>query len=327
MEEIPHFGRVVQEFVEKLGKLSAKELLSYAIKNEREEAEYYSELAGKVRKLSVRALFAKMSDDSRAHEKALLRIFEKLFPGENPLDVDIPPVEVLPFYEKMESVESYLEALRYCMLSELLAKSVYEGLASVAPDEDTKELAMALAVMEGEHYSEIKRVYELLVDMAKKKVKPETLESGAYLFTEAGKARYFLLDFMGWDKRLFAIVRENPLEFAEMFAGKMEELLWVTKVGELGENAGVTVVSPQDVLGLRKRIARFFEGSEKKGVVLVENLGYLSLELGFKRVMDFVLYIKDLAILHGGYLLVTAVPEAFERREWAVITSELELIS
>ncbi len=328
MREFRDFKDIIQDFVAKLGRLSPKELLSYAIKNEREEAEYYAKLAEKVRKLSVRALFIKMSDESRAHEKALLSLFEKLFPGENPVEVEIPPVEVLPFYSEFESVESYLEALKYCMMSELLAKSVYEGLAKIAPDEDTKELAMALAAMEQEHYDEIKKVHDLLVDMRQKEIKPESLKAGAYLFTERRKARYFLLDFMKWDKKLLAIVRENPSELGEMLAGKVKEILWVTKVEGLGGDANVTIVSPRDVPDLRRIIVKFFEGQkDKRGVILLENLGYLALELGFKKAMDFVLYLKDVAILHNGYLIVTSVPEAFDKREWAIITSELELIS
>ncbi len=328
MEEIRNFNKVVQNFVDKLEGLSPMELLSYAIKNEREESEYYAKLAEKARKLSVRALFIKMSDESRAHEKALLKLFRKLFPGEGPVDVDIPPVEVLPLYSKFESVESYLDALRYCMMSELLAKAVYEQLAKVSTNEDTKELAMALVAMEQEHYEEIKKVYDLLVDMIQKEIKPESLRAGAYLFTDRRKARYFLLDFLGWDKRLLVIVRENPSEFREMFAGRTEEIFWVTKVEGIEENINVTTISPQDIPELRKKIARFFERQkDKRGVVLVENLGYLALELGFRRMMDFVLYLKDSAVLHNGYLIVTAVPEAFEKKEWAILISELELIS
>ena len=327
MKEIQNFDNVIQNFVDKLKGLSPKELLSYAIKNEHEEAEYYAKLAGKVRKLSVRALFIKMSDESRAHEEFLLRLFQKLFPGEEPVDVDVPPVEVLPLYSKFESVESYLDALRYCMMSELLAKAVYEQLAKVSPNEDTKELAIALAAMEQEHYEEIKKVYDLFLDMVQKKIKPESLKVGAYLFTDRQKARYFLLDFLDWDKRLLAIVRENPLELKEMFAGKAKEIFWVTKVEGIEENNIITI-SPQDVPELRKRIVRFFEEQrDRSGVVLVENLGYLTLELGFKETMDFILYLKDSAVLHNGYLIATAIPEAFEKREWAILTSELELIS
>lgn len=61
--------------------------------------------------------------------------------------------------------------------------------------------------------------------------------------------------------------------------------------------------------------------------MFIQNLSYLVTQLGFRETLDFVLYIKDLAVINEGYLIATAIPDAFEKREWAILTSELELIS
>lgn len=44
--------------------------------------------------------------------------------------------------------------------------------------------------------------------------------------------------------------------------------------------------------------------------------------------MDVVLYLKDCAVLGGGgYLIATAPKDSFERKEWALLTSELRRVS
>jgi len=323
--ETKNIEELAKDFVGRLKFLSPKELLSYAIKNEEEEAEYYSRLASISKRLSVRILFLKMSEESREHEKVLRNLFEKLFPGEKPVEVDIPAVEVLPVYDELKGSKSYIEALQACMKSELLAKTVYELLSQTVEDDEVREIAMALAAMEERHYEELRKVYELILDMDRRRLTPRSLKPGAYLFTDREKAHYFLVDFVDWSKRLYAIVRDNPCELDEKLSGRIEKIVWVTKVDEEGP---FEVISPKEISVLRKDLSRFFKRlGDNKGVVFIENLGYMVFELGFTDMMDFVLYVKDLAIINDGYLIVTAIPEAFEKKEWAILTSELELIS
>jgi len=313
----------MKEIVDKLKNLSPKELLSYAIFNEIEESQYYAKLSQIAKRKSVKALFKKMSDESKAHEMTLRRVFTRLFPGEEPVKVDVPPVEVYPFYPKFESVGDYLTALEYCMESELFAKHTYELLSSVARDDEARRVARELTTIEQGHYEEIRRVYELLKAFESRHIAPSNLESGAYLLTDDGKARYFLLDFLDEPRSLLAIVGENPVKFRDL-TGDCGRVLWITKTDS--ENS----VPPEMLPDMINEISRFLKGchsEDKQGVVFVQNLEYIVTQLGFKETLDFVPYIKDLAILYGGYLVVTAVPEAFEKKEWTILTSELELIS
>ncbi|AHL22529.1 MULTISPECIES: DUF835 domain-containing protein [Thermococcus] len=321
MERDP--SEVMKEIVNRLKNLSAKELLSYAIFNERDEVEYYAELAKRAKRRSVKVLFRKMSEESKVHENMLRELFKKLFPGEEPVKVDAPPVEVYPFYPEFESAEDYVSALRYCMESELFAKQTYELLASVARDEEVRKLALDLAAMEQGHYEEIKRVYDLMEAFERRHSSPWELDSGAYLLTDDVKARYFLLDFLDEPKELLALVRENPHRFREFIEGS-GRVFWITKTDVEG------AVPPELLPDMRNELSRFFRecsSRERRGVVFLQNLGYLVSQLGFKDTLDFVLYVKDLAIINDGYLIVTAIPEAFEKKEWAILTSELELIS
>ncbi|WP_297510973.1 DUF835 domain-containing protein [Thermococcus sp.] len=312
----------MNEIVEKLKVATPKELLSYAIMNEEAEVEYYSKLAEKAKKPSVKLVFRRMSEESEKHACLLKRLFKKLFPGEEPVKVEIPPVEVYPFYPKFESVEDYFEALEYCMESELFAKRTYELLATTAEDARVRELAMNLAAMEQEHYEELRKVYELLRTLVEKGLLPETLKPGGYLFTDDLKARYFVLELAEAGVKVKALLRQRPCgAFREIL--KAMEVLWITKV------EGESSVKPSQVPRLKKELSAFLkETGEKgqKGAVFIENLGYLTVELGFRKAMDFVLYLKDSALLHRGYIIVTANPNAFEKREWALLTSELMLI-
>ncbi|WP_457741848.1 DUF835 domain-containing protein [Thermococcus sp.] len=312
---------IMEKVIERLKKASPKELLSYAIRNEVEEAKYYARLASRAKRLSVKALFLKMSEESREHEAALRDLFRKLFPGEKPLIVELPPVEVAPLYPKFASVEDYITALEYCMESELFAKRTYELLGEVAENKEVRELALSLAAMEEEHYQEIKKVYELIKAMSEKNIAPSNIRPGGYLFTDNVKAKYFLIDIVSRGFPLKALIRENPEKFLEGLSGNVE-VVWITKTK--GKNS----VSPSELSSMSGELLKFLEENSERGSVLfLQNLGYIALELGFREMMDFLLYLKDSAVLHNGYLIATAVPEAFDKKEWAILTSELELIS
>jgi rubrerythrin len=310
------------EIVNKLKNATPKELLSYAIMNEEAEVEYYKKLAEIAKKPSVKLVFKRMSEESEKHYHILKRLFKKLFPGEEPVKVEVPPVEVAPFYPKFESVADYFEALKYCMESELFAKETYELLASNTDNGELREMAMNLAAMEMEHYEELKKVYDLLDFMVKRGVLPESLKPGGYLFTDDLKVIYFLLELVEAGIELKALMRQRPCE-GIMTALSGVDVLWITKTGT--EKS----IRPTQLPKMRKELLDFLKDANKRrkrGAIFIQNLGYLTVELGFKRVMDLILYLKDSALLYGGYLIVTANPEAFERREWAIIVSEMELI-
>ncbi|NJE10613.1 DUF835 domain-containing protein [Thermococcus sp. MAR1] len=321
-ENIPTIS--MHEIVEALRNKSPKELLSYAIFNEEEEAKYYAKLAEKAKRASVKALFIKMSEDSKGHHDWLYGLFKKMYPNEEPVKVEAPPVEVAPFYPEFESVEDYISALKYCMESELFAKKTYELLAKVARDEDTRAFALNLAAMEEEHYTAIRKMYELILSLEEKEIIPEKLEPGGYLFTDELKAKYFLIDLIHSGVRLSAAIREKPEKFLEVFDGSDIKVIWVTKTEVDGS------IRPDEIPILKKKFCRFLrETSERdeRAAVFLQNLGYFALELGFRSMMDVVLYLKDCALLYDGYILATAVKDAFSPREWALLTSELRQVS
>ncbi|AAL80262.1 rubrerythrin [Pyrococcus furiosus DSM 3638] len=316
--------KLTKEIVGRLKNKSVKELLSYAIFNEEEEAKFYADLAEKVSRPSVKALFRRMSEESKVHELLLRKLFSKYFPGEEPVKVDVPPVEVVPFISKFESIEDYLEGLRYCMESELFAKRTYVLLSQVAENEGVRMVANELASIEQNHYEEIKAVYELVKTFRDREMLPESLKSGAYLITNESVGKYLILDLIDENKKLKLFVRENPEIFRRLIGENPNvEITWIAKV-----NAPNTI-SPTETHVLKKDIESFFEKvtkEGKKGVVFIQNVAYLVANLGFKETVDLLLHAKDLAVYYGGYLIITANPEVFEKTEWALLKLEFEVL-
>ncbi|NJE60160.1 DUF835 domain-containing protein [Thermococcus sp. 21S7] len=314
----------MDEIVEALKDKPPKELLSYAIFNEEEEAKYYAKLAEKAKRASIKALFIKMSEESKGHHDWLYGLFKKMYPGEEPMKVEAPPVEVAPFYPEFESVDDYVSALEYCMESELFAKKTYELLARVAKDEDTRAFALNLAAMEEDHYNSLRKMYELIIALKEKEITPEKLEPGGYIFTDELKAKYFFIDLLESGVELSVAIREKPEKFLEMLEGAKISVVWITRTEVDGS------IHPDEIPLLKRKFCRFLGKTSEsggKGAVFLQNLSYFALELGFKSMMDVVLYLKDCALLYDGYILATAVKDAFSSREWALLTSELREVS
>jgi len=316
-----YLGRVVESLRNK----SPKEVLSYAIFNEGEEVEYYRELASKVRRESIRLLFIKMSEDSEKHRNWLYTIFKKLYPNEEPVKVDAPPIEVAPLYTEFENAGDYLEALKYCMQSELFARKTYEVLAKKAESDESKEIFAQLAVMEQDHYDALKKAYELMAALREREIRLENLKPGGYLFTDRFKARYFLADIIGRAKaEAIIFTRDAPDNLIRFFRENKVWVIWISAA------ASKNSIHPKEFPKAKEQIKEFFETKKlnmKRAAVLIEDIGYLLLELEFKKLMDILTYIRDYALLNEAYALVVASGELFERREWALLTSEFRLVS
>ena len=156
----------VEEVIERLQKISYEEALAYWIASEREEAEFYRELAERAKNLglpeSLVETFLKLSRDSERHAEELTRHLRRSFGGEP--STEIPPLEVLPVLEKFERADQVKEVLETAMESERMAMEAYKALAEKVDDERLRELYLKLAEVERGHYEALKKEYELLGD-------------------------------------------------------------------------------------------------------------------------------------------------------------------
>ncbi len=154
----------VEEIIERLSKLGYDEALAYWVKSEREEAQFYRQLAERAKNLglpeSLVRTFEKLSQDSERHSRELTRIFRETYSREP--ESDIPPLEVMPVLERFERADQAEEVLEAAMKSELIAMNAYRTLAEKVSDPKLRELYLKLANVEKTHYEALKKEYEKL---------------------------------------------------------------------------------------------------------------------------------------------------------------------
>ncbi|WP_175059647.1 DUF835 domain-containing protein [Thermococcus sp. 2319x1] len=310
---------VVDSYLEKvvssLEKKSPKEVLSYAIFNEEEEAKYYAELSKKARRESIKLLFIQMSEESVAHKEKLYRLFKRLYPEEEPVKVEAPPVEVLPFYPKFETVDDYLKALNYCMESELFAKKAYELLAQKAEDDDVKALALQLALFEEDHYERIKKAYELFTAVKQGSIDLTGLPPMGYLFSDKIKARYLFLEILG-DRKGVVFSRDSPEEIKKWMKKEIISF-WITS------KTCQRCITPRKLLESLKDIPE-----EENLVILIENIETLRIAAdSFEEFYTSISRLKDEAIAKKCYVILHGNRKAFEDKEWAILESEFKYVS
>ncbi|MDV3103298.1 DUF835 domain-containing protein [Thermococcus waiotapuensis] len=314
----PELKKYMEKVIEALRDRPVKEVLSYAIFNEKEEVEYYRKLAERAGRESVKVLFTQMADESQRHHDELYSLFKKLYPEEEPVKVDAPPVEVAPFYPKFETVDDYLEALEYCMQSELFAEETYAILAQKATHEESKVFFAQLASIENNHYKRLKKAYGLLSSFKAKKMLPEDISPGGYLFPDKIKARYMLLDLIGKGLKPYVFSRDPPKKLLEWFKRGDINAVWVSPAPVKG------AMTPKSLVNSKESLAEIMR--EEKAIILIENFEAIVASEGFPKALELVSILRDVAMVSGSYLLVHAKKNALSRREWAILESELEVI-
>ncbi|WP_456365277.1 ferritin-like domain-containing protein [Thermococcus sp.] len=149
---------MVVEILNEIRKLNERELLSYWIKGEYEEAETYWKLAERAKELglpdNVVETFKRLGDESKGHGDELLRIYRKEY-GKELAEVNVPNVEALNVLGKFWKVEDIKDVLRIAMESEKLAETIYRKLAEECRDEKLRETYLWLAEIERGHYESL----------------------------------------------------------------------------------------------------------------------------------------------------------------------------
>ncbi len=130
---------------------SVDEVLDFAIKNEEEAYQFYTDLAGKVDRPWMTDIFKNFAKEELGHKKKLeaVKSGQRLIKAkEKVLDLKIGDylVDVVPT-EDMD----YQQALVVAMKKEKKAFQMYNDLAASTDDENLKELFMGLAQEEAKH--------------------------------------------------------------------------------------------------------------------------------------------------------------------------------
>jgi rubrerythrin len=139
---------------------SVDAVLDFAIKNEREAVDFYSELASKMEKPQVKRIFEGFAAEERGHEarlKAVKSGKKAKLSKAKVLDLKISDYLV---DEKPSPSMDYQSALIIVMKQEKAAFRLYSDLAASADDEELRDLFLGLAQEEAKHKLQFEIEYD-----------------------------------------------------------------------------------------------------------------------------------------------------------------------
>jgi len=142
------------------------EILDYAIEQEEEAANLYTDLATRVDKPWVRKIFEAYAGEEREHKRKLLAIKEGKLLQSAPKDfVDLKIADYLIDTEPHASM-GYRDALILAMKREKAAFKLYSDLAAVSGDPQVKETLLNLAQEEAKHKLRFELEYDEAIQSA-----------------------------------------------------------------------------------------------------------------------------------------------------------------
>ncbi len=130
---------------------SVDEILDFAIKNEEDAAQFYTELADKVKKQWMKKIFLEFAQEEKGHKAKLLAVKSgnlKMTFKDTVLDLKIGDYLV---EGEASSDMDYQDALIIAMKAEKAAFKLYSDLAETTNDEELKQTLLALAQEEAKH--------------------------------------------------------------------------------------------------------------------------------------------------------------------------------
>ena len=155
----------LKEFRDTLLSLSEKEILSYWIFGEYEEARIHRELAKNAEELRLSptlvSTFRVLAKEDKEHGDGLRRLYVKTY-GEEPKRVDLPYIEAVSLSRALENPSNLDFVFSVAMETELVAKKLYEHLASITGNKEAGELYEFLASAEWAHYQRLRGEAELM---------------------------------------------------------------------------------------------------------------------------------------------------------------------
>jgi rubrerythrin len=127
------------------------DILDFAIRQEEEAAEFYTDLASRVERSETRAMFLQFADEERSHKAKLLSL-----KASRSLARDAGEVKDLRIGDYLVDVDvttdiTYQDALIVAMKREKSAFRLYSGLAAKTRDEAIREMLLFLANEEARH--------------------------------------------------------------------------------------------------------------------------------------------------------------------------------
>lgn len=145
------------------------------------------------------------------------------------------------------------------------------------------------------------------------------LEAGrSYLLREgkSHKSYEIFYDYVTHDSQGLCISREYPETIRKQYGLEKTPIVWLTRTE--GENT----IKPNELEKLGYLIGDFLDRSEKP-IILLDGLEYLISYNGFNKVLKFIHATKDNVSMKRAILIVSANPQSYDPKEFAVLEKEL----
>jgi len=139
------------------------QILTEAIRGEREACALYTDLAGKARDAAAKALLEGLAADESRHERQLSALS-----ADEMLDRKIPEIGDLRISDFLEEQKitpdsSFQQVLIFAAKKENSSWRTYRSLAGQAEDERTRQLFERLAAEEMGHKARLEQLYDELI--------------------------------------------------------------------------------------------------------------------------------------------------------------------
>ncbi len=143
---------------------SADEVLDFAIQREIESHDFYTDLAGRVKRPWMQKVFTDFAREEAGHRKKLeaVKMGKTLLPAQQKI-LDLKLSDYIVEAEIKPKMD-YQEALQVAMHKEKKAFLLYTDLAGVVEDEGLKNTFLALAQEEAKHKLRFEIEYDDLLE-------------------------------------------------------------------------------------------------------------------------------------------------------------------
>ncbi|MBN2103116.1 ferritin family protein [bacterium] len=143
----------------KAAMLSTEKALSIAIQSEYAAEDAYKLLMKKVKNFILKDKLKFLSSEEKKHQKILLTLFQKMFPGEEPSKNEKLLMPRLTL--ALEENASVPDLLEMAIETEKVSEEFYDDLSQEVEDRTAQEILQYLASMEHGHYFLLKGEYDL----------------------------------------------------------------------------------------------------------------------------------------------------------------------
>jgi len=140
-----------------------EDLLAFAIRKEREAADFYVELAGSVREQGMAEVFHELAAEERQHEALLQAV--KVGDLELSAAGNVPDLKIADYMVKTrpEPGMSYQDALILAMHREKASFRLYSNLAAVTNNATVRQMLLGMAQEEAKHKLKLEVQYDQVI--------------------------------------------------------------------------------------------------------------------------------------------------------------------